>query len=126
MARGHIRIKSGDGWSAGLGCCLPRGSLASGKYYGRPRAERPRGLPTYFSLARSLRGGKAVDMKLDALDELPSAETGACFVFPSHRVHEDRDGIVQCVCNCCLRGIYPAITLQSSELRLASFFALCL
>ena len=111
MVRGHIRIKSGDGWSAGLGCCRPRRSLAAGKYYGRPRAERPRGLLTYFSLARSLRGGKAIDMKLDAL---LSAEWGACFFFPSLHVYNNRDGICMCVCNCRLLKISPAIVLQSS------------
>ena len=77
MVRVHIRIKSGDGWAAGLWCSQPCRSLAAGKYYGRPRAERPRGLPTYFSLARSLRGGKAIDMKLD--DCLVLSEVHASF-----------------------------------------------
>ena len=86
-----------------LTCCV--------KCYGRLHAERPRGLPTYFFLAPSLRGGKAIDMKLDAL---LSAEWGACFFFPSLHVYNNRDEICMCVCSCRLLNISPAIVLQSS------------
>ena len=97
-------MESGDSWTAGFGCCRPRRSLAAGK--------RPRGLPTYFSLARLLRGGKAIDMKLDAL--LSAEWGGACFFFPSLHVYNNRDGICMCVCNCRLLKISPANVLQSS------------
>ncbi len=96
----------------------PPSLLAAEKYHGRPRAQRRFGLLTQFPLARSLRGGKAIDMRLDAL---LSAEWGACFFFSFLYVYNNKDGICMCVCICRLLKISPAIVLQSSYLQL--FFA---
>lgn len=53
MAREHIRIKSGRGWSARLGCWPPRSRLA------QPPAKGAGDLATHLALALRSRDKKA-------------------------------------------------------------------
>ena len=59
MAREHIRIKSGRGWSARLGCWPPRSRRAESKVLAQPPAKGAGDLATHLALALRSRDKKA-------------------------------------------------------------------
>jgi hypothetical protein len=119
VARGHIRIKSGDGWSARPWLCRPRRPRVFEKVLRRARFSRACVLFPK-SVAPGTKGlgwweRMAVGTAIGAL-------VVACKCVPSLCVSRARDGIYSCVSNCRLWQIYPFTTSLFCCFQLAFFF----